>query len=94
VGFFELFGKENTQKAEKLKNELENLGIFNDKVQKGTGGSSGGSYCHIYKICISLGDFNNGFAEHLKKQLEEHFFNQDYLKIAVSTFEKLIENKN
>jgi len=94
VSFFELFGKENTEKGEELKTELEKMGIFSEKVQKGTGGKPGGSYCHIYKISIPCADFENGFAEHLKKQLEEHFFNQDYLKIAVSTFEKLIENKN
>jgi len=94
VSFFELFGKENTEKGEELKTELEKMEIFSEKVQKGTGGKPGGSYCHIYKISIPCADFENGFAEHLKKQLEEHFFNKDYLKIAVSTFKKLIENKN
>jgi hypothetical protein len=94
LGFFELFGKENTEKGEKLKNELEQNGMFNDKVKRGTGGRPGGSYCHIYKISISLGDFNNGFAEHLKKQLEDHFFSKNYLNEAVSEFDKLIENEN
>lgn len=52
--YFELFGSENTIYGDKLKQRLEELGIFNDKVMAGTGGKSGSGYQHIFHISIPI----------------------------------------
>ncbi len=89
--FFELYGEENTEYANKLKNNLEKMNIFGNIVQQGTGGKAGGNYCHIYKILIPLEDPENGFKEHLEKQLSAYFFknSNDYIGKAVSEFGKI-----
>lgn len=89
LAYFELFGKENTKKGEKLRTQLKK--ISNKEVQIGTGGRAGGNYCHIYKILIPLENPESGFKEHLKNKLSACFFNndKDYISTAVFEFENI-----
>lgn len=89
--FFELYNNANTKYGSRLKEILQNEGVYTNSVTKGTGGSDKGGYNHVYTINIPLNlSDESDLINELTTQLKNHFFEHknDFLNKAVHALDQ------
>ncbi len=96
VGYFELWGKSNTKYGDELKQELENLNIFNESVRKGSRGRANSGYQHIYDIKIMVDtSTDEEFGLVLQRALKDKLFNHEnkFIETAITKLKEIIERQ-